>query len=535
MQRFKLSTAIAAAVMLLLPSASLADDMSFMFRSHGVVVETGNVPSQPVPDTGDGLDVASATFKVSVNKPFEFDLRNLVRSDGIDPSSVTFAVADGNTAPAWLTLAADGLLSGLPPLEETVDLTVRAKVGDRSVTRRYKLEVFNALLAKKVVTGDSTTCAITLDDGAKCWGWGREGQLGNGNGANWSELPVRVSGLDGRVKDLAVGTTAVTTVCALLDDATVSCWGRYPGNGSTMSRIPVAVPGLNNVTSIAVGNTHACAAKTDGSVWCWGDNPLGQRGTALDGIALKPMRADLVAPAIVSLSAGSQHTCGLTVTGAGYCWGNNGVGQLGNGTRSYDFQSNILSPSPTATEVVGLTDIVQISAGYYHTCAIDGSWRVYCWGSGMIGELGDRGANSPALLSPAEAVIISSAESIAAGSQFSCAMSAGSVKCWGWGRGGRLGIGTDANWEWPNSTFPLPDIEIENGYIEPSTSPSSDEAAPVVGMQSGVSHISVSTRGGCGLMTDQRVKCWGENYPGRIGDGTDVDRWSPVYVRSGEP
>ncbi len=96
------------------------------------------------------------------------------------------------------------------------------------------------------------------------------------------------------------------------------------------------VPGLSSVVQLAAGEAHTCARTSAGQVYCWGLNNNGQLG---DGTTLNRQAPTLVAlPSGVTgftrIAAGSLHTCGLTASGALYCWGDNLLGQLGDGTNT---------------------------------------------------------------------------------------------------------------------------------------------------------------------------------------------------------
>ena len=135
------------------------------------------------------------------------------------------------------------------------------------------------------------------------------------------------------------------------------------------------------LSGLAAGHNHTCAFDAVGVV-CWGSNSSGQLGqpaTPFTGHGY-PLRAS-VAVALVSLTAGGEHTCGLTSSGAAYCWGSNSNGQLGNGT--------IGGANPVAAPVSGGLSFVSLSAGGAHTCGVTPSGAIYCWGANGSGQLGD--------------------------------------------------------------------------------------------------------------------------------------------------
>src|SRR5207247_353952 len=151
--------------------------------------------------------------------------------------------------------------------------------------------------------------------------------------------------------------------------------------------VPVAIPGGLSFIALASGNAHACAVTTSGAAYCWGFGGDGQfgNGSTTDS-------ADSPIPVAVSgglsftaLAGGDGHTCGLTTSGAAYCWGSNNDGQLGTG-------STTESSMPVA--VSGGLTFNALDAGMQHTCGLAKSGAAYCWGYNGYGQLGN-GSTSP--------------------------------------------------------------------------------------------------------------------------------------------
>ena len=126
------------------------------------------------------------------------------------------------------------------------------------------------------------TCAVTASGGAKCWGYGGHGQLGNGSYFN-SSTPVDVSGLTGGVAQISVG---LYHACAVTTSGAARCWGsnshgQLGVDGSSNSPTPVEVNGLaSGVAQISAGNSHTCAVMTSGGVKCWGYSRNGALGNS---------------------------------------------------------------------------------------------------------------------------------------------------------------------------------------------------------------------------------------------------------------
>jgi alpha-tubulin suppressor-like RCC1 family protein len=240
--------------------------------------------------------------------------------------------------------------------------------------------------ATSLSAGASHTCAVAQGS-ALCWGRNYTGELGLPNAVNAYD-PTAVPGL-GRVRAIAAGTRHS---CAILVQGGVMCWGANATNplggdvgGADHLEIPVAIAGLTGATAISAGVAHTCALAAGGSVLCWGSNGNGQLGdgTRTDSLTAVKLAVGLKA---VALSAGGNHTCAIDSDKALWCWGFNGAGQLGTGGTSASFVP-VLVP--------GLGDVTAVVAGDNHTCALlapmpgESGGRVWCWGLNREGELGN--------------------------------------------------------------------------------------------------------------------------------------------------
>src|SRR3989454_537000 len=159
----------------------------------------------------------------------------------------------------------------------------------------------------------------------------------------------------------------------------------------------------------------------------------------LSGATSTPFAVTLTFAAV---TASGPHTCGLTiVTGAAYCWGANGSGQLGDGTMT-NRSSPVLVQAPAGVSFAAVT------GGDLHTCGLATglSAAAYCWGGNGSGQLGDGTTNnqsSPVLvLAP---VGVSLAPGAAVDSHTCGVTAAGAAYCWGRNGGGQLGDGTTTN------------------------------------------------------------------------------------------
>lgn len=256
--------------------------------------------------------------------------------------------------------------------------------------------------AVQVATGSSHTCAV-LDTGAvRCWGRGNFGLLGYGNDEDIGddETPAEAGDVPvgGAVVQIAVGGAHT---CALLDTGAVRCWGAGEwgrlgyGNVDDIGddETPASAGDVDiggKVLQIDAGTAHTCALLEGGGVRCWGRNfqgPLGQPGIGDVGNDETPASVGDIplGGTAIQVSAGLAHSCAVLDTGAVRCWGYPDNGRLGYGNTEQVGQAN--PPSDAGDVDVGDT-VVQVSAGYDHTCAALELGRVRCWGLAQSGRLG---------------------------------------------------------------------------------------------------------------------------------------------------
>jgi serine/threonine-protein kinase len=196
--------------------------------------------------------------------------------------------------------------------------------------------VVPGLVADKIVTGGSHTCARRPDGTMLCWGANDYGQLGNGSTTATAQ-PTEVLALAKRVVRLAAGANHT---CAQTSEGELHCWGdnRYGQLGTgdrTRTLEPKKVSGTADAASkVFAGGGHSCAIHADGSFWCWGDNRSGQLGTGDIEPRLTATRVDALGNDVAAANAGGAHTCVVKTDGSVWCWGNNQYGQVGAGVGS---------------------------------------------------------------------------------------------------------------------------------------------------------------------------------------------------------
>jgi len=205
------------------------------------------------------------------------------------------------------------------------------------------------------------------------------------------------------------------------------------GTGSNSSQPPDTILGELRFASLAAGSHHTCGLTFSGAAYCWGRNNRGQLGDGTSGTNRSepvPVSGGL---SFLTLAAGFEHTCGVAVSGATYCWGYNNFGQLGNGT------SGPASVFLTPVQVSGGYSFVALAAGLSHTCGVTSAGSALCWGWNQSGQVGD-GTNAQSRTTPVQVAGGLEFRELHAGRDHTCGLATtGAAYCWGWTEKGRLG------------------------------------------------------------------------------------------------
>jgi alpha-tubulin suppressor-like RCC1 family protein len=288
------------------------------------------------------------------------------------------------------------------------------ELGDGTTTSRLApVQVTGLTGVTQVAAGQYVSLALRSDGTVWAWGANLAGQLGRGTTSDHEVTPARVTGLAGVVKISAGDGFSL----ALRSDGTVWAWGSNSvgelGNGSTAnSAAPVKVAGLDNVTDIAAGFDSSVVTRTNGisvakTVWTWGENGAGQLGDGTTANRLTPVQVTGIGTAyIAGLSAGYGFTAVLGTDGRVWAWGNDRVGQLGNARTD----TPVTRPVNTIGPGKG---IIQISAGGDLMVALVSDGTVLAWGDNTNGELGT-GTTTP-VTGPVQVTGLTSATQVAAG------------------------------------------------------------------------------------------------------------------------
>ena len=394
---------------------------------------------------------------------------------------------------------------------------------------------FRTFLLETISAGYGHMCALKSDGIVNCWGDGLSGQLGNGSNVS-KNYPVEVisgQGSSDPLSSIVQVSSGGAHTCALKSDGTVNCWGNGNnglGDGTfTSKNYPVRVISgqhsshpLSSIVQVSSGFDHTCALKSDGTVNCWGNGESGQLGNGSKAFKTYPVRVisgqDSSHPlsSIVQVSSGLYHTCALKSDGTVNCWGNGESGQLGDGSNTDDktYPVEVISGQDSSHP---LRDIVQVSSGEHHACALKSDGTVNCWGKGGSGQLGD-GTNTSknypvgVVSGPGNSDLLDGIVQVISGLRHTCALkSDGTVNCWGRGDNGQLGDGTSAFKGYP--------VGVISG--EGNSTPLNNVVQ--IGSMMSAAHT-------CTQLLTGEVKCWGQGSNGKLGNGGDSDKNYPVTV-----
>jgi alpha-tubulin suppressor-like RCC1 family protein len=204
---------------------------------------------------------------------------------------------------------------------------------------------------RSIDAGLTFTCAVAEDGRGYCWGFNELGQLGR---------------------------PTTDEVCYERDGMERPC-----------STIPIPIAGDHIFSAVSTGTGHACALTPDGRAYCWGDNTFGQLGTGSTDLSMTPAEVT-GGTRFASLTAGDRHTCGIAVDGHAYCWGYNGSGALGSTATFENCGRELCSTGPVL--VTGGKRFISLSASHgmdgVHTCGVTTTHEAYCWGYNGLGQLG---------------------------------------------------------------------------------------------------------------------------------------------------
>jgi alpha-tubulin suppressor-like RCC1 family protein len=353
-----------------------------------------------------------------------------------------------------------------------------------------------------IAAGRDATCGIREGNTLWCWGAGRSGALGTGHTAEQDE-PQQITRPTAGWASVTLG---LSDGCATRSDGTLWCWG-YNGYGelgigttTSVSRPhQVAIPASTGWTSVTAGVYHTCATRSDATLWCWGYNGVGQLGTGTTTSQDQPQQVTTPAgTGWASVSAGGSTTCATRSDGTLWCWGFNNNGELGIGTTTSQDQ-----PRQVTTPVAG--GWTSVTAGA-QTCATRSDTTLWCWGWNGFGQLGIGTTTDQDQPQQVTTPASTGWTRVTAGGAHTCATRTHALWCWGWNGYGQLGNGTYADQARPRRVF----LPTTTGWTL---------------MALGEAHT-------CATHTGHTLWCWGFNSYGQLGIGTTTSQNLPQQVTS---
>jgi uncharacterized protein YjdB len=330
-----------------------------------------------------------------------------------------------------------------------------------------------------IASGGGATCGLLPGGVLVCWGAGVQNPT------------ILETGI--RLNRLSAGTGHM---CGLISSGEAYCWGQNAkgqlGDGSTNNTraIPVAVAGGATFRAIRAGGRHSCGLTGGGRILCWGDNGSGQIGDGSTSGRTRPTQIPELT--FSDVAAGGSHSCGIATDGKSWCWGDGFSGQLGYGQLSTE-------TSPVEVDA-GAVRFAKIYAGGGHTCGLTAGGKAYCWGDNRAGQVGD--GSTTDRTRPVAVASTATFEELSLGATHTCGRtSGGAVNCWGGNGRGQIGDGTRGN-----------------------------RTRPVrVAVEGSVTAISAGGNHTCAATATQ-VFCWGDNARGQLGDGSLAARPTPAPV-----
>ena len=355
------------------------------------------------------------------------------------------------------------------------------------------------------------------------WGVNGFGQLGTGTVASSLFItPVKTDGALAGKAVTSIGRTSSAPLCITSTGEAfgwgLNLYGRTQSdntNNSTTEPVSVSIGALAGkvVTEVSNGSDYSLALTSDGLIYGWGSNTTGQLGDGTTIQRLAPvavtMTGALAGKTVTAISAGNLHAAALTSEGKVYCWGYNGVGQLGDGTPHQRLE-------PVAVDTSGVLagkTVIAIAAANSYTVALTSEGKLYGWGRNDGGELGsgtmDFAVMNPVAVDTSGVLAGKTITKFGAQTHTVALTSDGLLFAWGSRQSGALGNGT-------NSLVGQP----------------SPVAVDIAGALAGktVVDISVGDHSTVALTSDGKAFAWGYNFWGGLGDGTATDQLTPVAV-----
>ena len=355
-----------------------------------------------------------------------------------------------------------------------------------------------------ISTGEQHSCAVSASGLLACWGYNAFGQLGTGNGNDMFTPQTQFNDAGWRLVD-----TGYQHTCGIDALGDIYCWGNGDAGQLGVGKITRTYSSWHQSSKViesgpwnqvSAGYAHTCAIKNNPqrSLYCWGDASDGRIGVNISSYSEFPV---YLSSGWKTVDAGYKHSCGIKTSGTLWCWGENVSGQLGIGVPG--------NPDRTATggQVGTAQNWIRVVAGRSHSCALNDSGEIFCWGSNSLGQLGIPNT-ADKLQTQMNQIPGNNWASISATNSHTCASRTdGSFWCWGSNRDAQLAYSA-----------------IPNTFNKLSATP-----APVNG-ETDWESISTGKNHSCAVKTNNTLWCWGSNDFGQLGNGTTIPEHTPIQI-----
>jgi alpha-tubulin suppressor-like RCC1 family protein len=345
-------------------------------------------------------------------------------------------------------------------------------------------------------------------------------------------------------EDWATVSAGGDHTCGVRSNGKLYCWGQdangQAGDGGDLGDPDITTPrrvgAFEDWATVAAGGAHTCGVRRNGKLYCWGTEANGQIGDGgTTDYAIATPRRIGTGEDWATVTAGLAHTCGIRTSGKLYCWGNDGNGEVGNGDGTY-------YAIPTPKRVGTGEDWASVTAGHPHTCGVRTSGKLYCWGNDSLGEVGDGGSSDASITTPRRIGTFEDWANVAAGGYHTCGVRKnGKLYCWGGndGKGGLITtpqrVGAFEDWAtvaegnehtcgvrkngklycWGSDS----DGQVGDGG---SNDPAITEPRRI-GTFEDWALASAGRNHSCGVRKNAKLYCWGSDSHGQVGDGENPD------------
>ncbi len=373
--------------------------------------------------------VGSCTISYSGGNGLSYNAGNAIPSTGVTGLTATLsagilAIGNGNLT---YTIAGTATTSGNAVFN--IDFEGQSCNLSLNVDSCSPITVITSKI--RIATEKERCLAVITDGRVKSWGYNAFGQLGDGTTVD-RHTPVLVN----TISNIAAVAAGAYHSLALGNDGKVWAWGKNDfgqlGDGTIIERHePLQIAGLSGIVAIAGGYDYSIALKNDGTVWAWGANHWGQLGDGTYTDRLNPVQVINLCR-VTAIAGGEVHCLALKDDGTVWAWGWNLNGALGDGS-NIDKRS---SPVQVAT-LSGITAIT--TNGSNHSLALKNDGTVWSWGDNFLGQLGDGTYTAKNI--PLRLTTLAGITTIGVGENHSFAVkNDGSLWAWGWNGTGQLGV-----------------------------------------------------------------------------------------------